>query len=88
MTEKMQVLLCLCVRGECTLLQLVDTTEIPSGRVFAALSALVREGSVARARRDRFDRYTATEAGRAQAETWQPAAPPAPAGVPRLRVVR
>lgn len=74
MTETMLVLKCLHDHGECTLLQTVDATDIPSGRAIASLHSLVRAGDVAKARRDGFDRFTITDAGRRKVESWLPSA--------------
>ncbi|WP_274032581.1 hypothetical protein [Streptomyces sp. MMBL 11-1] len=83
MTEKMQVLRWLHDQGEATLLQVVDGTNIPAGRAIAHLNALTRAQHTAKARRDRFDRYTITEAGREEVESWTAPLAPAPGKVRR-----
>ncbi|MFJ3270971.1 hypothetical protein [Streptomyces sp. NPDC086776] len=70
MTEKMRALHALSIAGECTCLDIVDVTDIPSGRVFAALQALVRDGHAVSVRRDGHARYTITNAGRDQVDSW------------------
>ncbi|MFC9505439.1 hypothetical protein [Streptomyces sp. NPDC057002] len=71
MTETMRVLKCLRDNEHCTLAQVAATTEIPTGRVFAALGALVRNRQAARVPREGLQRYTVTEAGRTQVESWE-----------------
>ncbi|MEW1922229.1 hypothetical protein [Streptomyces sp. NPDC088360] len=58
------------VHGECTLLQIVDITAIQSGRAYAALQGLIREGCAVRAQRDGHARFTITNAGRETVESW------------------
>ncbi|MEU9050127.1 hypothetical protein AB0D37_06940 [Streptomyces sp. NPDC048384] len=71
MTEKMRTLHALSAHGECTVLQIVDTTGIQSGRAFAALQALVREQCAVSVRRDGHARYSVTDAGRQMVESWE-----------------
>ncbi|MFE4527135.1 hypothetical protein ACFRMO_08045 [Streptomyces anulatus] len=73
MTETMQILKCLHAHGEQTLLQVVDATNIPAGRAIASLNALARTGAAVKARRDGFDRYTITNAGRETVKGWDAA---------------
>lgn len=70
MTEKMRALHALSITGECTLFDIVDATDIPSGRAFAALQALLRERHAVSVTRDGHARYTATDAGRAHVDSW------------------
>lgn len=70
MTEKMLALQALSTGGEATVLEIVDATDIPSGRAFAALQALVRDQCAVSVKRDGHARYTITNAGRAQVELW------------------
>lgn len=83
MTETMRVLKFLRDQGECTLLQVVDGTDIPSGRAIAWLNALVRTQDAVKARRDHFDRFTITEAGRDRVESGE-----SPAAASSVRGVR
>ncbi|MFB7311756.1 hypothetical protein [Streptomyces sp. NPDC056192] len=71
MTEKMRALHALSTAGECTCLDIVDVTGIPSGRVFAALQALVREECAVSVKRDGYARYTITNSGRDQVNSWK-----------------
>ncbi|MGW3860670.1 hypothetical protein ACWEDZ_04210 [Streptomyces sp. NPDC005047] len=78
MTETMRVLKCLREKGECTLLQVVDATDIPAGRTIAALGALTRSQDAVKTQRDGFARFTITNAGREKVESWDiPTARPA-----------
>lgn len=70
MTEKMRALRALSTGGEATVLEIVDATNIPSGRAFAALQALVRDQYAVSVKRDGHARYTITNAGRTQVELW------------------
>ncbi|WNI17655.1 hypothetical protein [Actinacidiphila sp. ITFR-21] len=70
MTEKMRALRALFDAGECTVLEIVDATDIPSGRAFAALQALLRDQHAVSAPRDGHARYTITEAGRDHVNAW------------------
>lgn len=70
MTEKMRALHALSAHGECTVLEIVDATGIQSGRAFAALQALVRDQCAVSVKRDGHARYTITNAGREQVESW------------------
>lgn len=81
MTESEKVLECLNTRGECTLLQVVDATNIQADRVFSCLHSLVHTEDVVKSRRDHFDRFTITESGRARVEDWN-LLRPAPTGTP------
>ncbi|MFJ4739105.1 hypothetical protein [Streptomyces sp. NPDC088775] len=70
MTEKMRALRALSIAGECTLFDIVDATGIPSGRTFAALQALLRERCAVSMTRYGHARYTVTDTGRAQVDSW------------------
>ncbi|WP_328749342.1 MULTISPECIES: hypothetical protein [unclassified Streptomyces] len=71
MTEKMQALRALSAHGECTVLQIADATGIQSGRVFAALQALVREQCAVSAKREGDAFFSVTDAGRQMVESWE-----------------
>jgi hypothetical protein len=70
MTEKMLALKALFDHGDCTLGQVAEVLEIPEGRAFAVLAALVRDGSAVKERQGDGVRYLPTEAGAEKVRAW------------------
>ena len=63
-TPKMLALKALFDYGDCTLDQVGEVLEIPAGRAFAVLAALVRDGDAVKERHQGGARYLPTEAGK------------------------
>ena len=70
MTVTMQVLKLLTDKGECTLGQVVDATEIPIARVVASLGTLARAQEVSRIPAEGGARYAATAKGSGKVASW------------------
>lgn len=70
MTEKMLVLKCLFDHGDRTLAQVAEVLEIPQGRAYAHLTALVREEDAVKVRQDDVDLFQPTEAGEEKVRAW------------------